>query len=158
MRTGVSILEVVLGAIILGLSGVVVLELVRSNTVSLEITEVEAVARGLGGDAMERFSRRSSFDTPTMTKLLKQMQGQPVAWKDVFTQDPSLSYKLPADDISKLLDLYDVRLRVEFKAATQSSLGDKPRMRVLSVEVSWNDPRHGTASELKKVEYAALVP
>lgn len=159
-RRGISMIEVVLGAIILGLSGVTVMELVRSNTVNLQITEVEAVSRGLAADCLERFSRRASYSSPTMTRLLQKMQGVPLPWKDVVEGDPSLKYQLPLEDVSKLLELYDVKLQVQFKAVTHPSFGEKPRIRTLEVEVSWNDPRlHATAgSELRKVTYAALVP
>lgn len=151
-------LEVVLGAIILGLSGVTVVELVRSNTVNVQITEVEAAARGLAADCMERFSKRASYASPTMIQLLQKMQGVPQSWKDIITTDPSMGYHLPTAEVSKLLDLYDVKLQVQFKPVTHASLGDKPRIRQLEVEVSWNDPRPNAASELKKVKYAALVP
>lgn len=158
MKRGVSLIEVVLGAIILGLSGVTVLELVRSNTVNVQITEVEAVARGLAADCMERFSKRASYASPTMIQLLQKMQGVPQSWKDVVVPDPTLSYELPTADISKLLDLYDVKLQVQFKPVAHATLGEKPRLRRLEVEVSWNDPRQNGASERKLVTYAALVP
>lgn len=160
MRSGVSMIEVVLGAIILGLSGVTVMELVRSNTVNLQITEVEAAARGLAADCMERFSKRASYASPDMVKMLQKMQGIPQVWKDVITTDPTLNHQLPTEDVSKLLDLYDVKLQVQFKPVVHASLGDKPRIRKIEVEVSWNDPRlYGSSgSELKKVTYAALVP
>ena len=153
-------IEVVLGAFILGLSGVTVMELVRSNTVNVQITEVEAVARGLAADCMERYSRRASYASPTLVKNLQKMQGIPLVWKDVIASDPTMNYQLPAEDVSKLLDLYDVKLQVKFSPVTHASLGDKPRIRKLEVEVSWNDPRlYGAGgTELKKVTYAALVP
>lgn len=158
-RRGISLIEVVLGAIVLGVSGVTVMELVRANTVNLQITEVEAVARGLAADCVERFSRRASYNAPTMLKLLQKMQGVPLPWKDVVAGDPGLRHQLPLADISKLLDQYEVKLQVQFKVATHTALGDKPRLRKLEVEVSWSDPRHLSAgSELRKVTYAALVP
>ena len=158
-RRGVSFLEVVLGAIILGLSGVTILELVRSNTVNLQITEIEAVARNLAADTLERFSHRSSYATPTMMKLMKKFQGVPLPWKDVVTNDPALGYKVPLDDVGKLLDLYDVKLSVQIKANKHPSFGPKPRMRQIEVSVLWNDPRAtgNTSSELKSVTYASII-
>lgn len=159
-RSGVSLVEVVLGAVVLGLAGVTVMELVRSNTVNVQITEVEAAARGLAGDLMERFSKRSTYTSLTMTKLIAKMQGVPLGWRDVVTADPALGYQLPMDDAAKLLDLYGVKLLVQFKPVTDPAFGDNPRIRQLSVEVHWNDPRFSGAggTELKKVTYAALVP
>lgn len=159
-RIAASLVEVVLGALVLGLSGVTVMELVRSNTVNVQITEIEATARGLAGDLMERFSRRSTYTSATMTKLIAKMQGVPLGWRDVVTADPALGYQLPLDDVSKLLDLYSVKLLVQFKPVDDPSFGENPRIRQLIVEVQWNDPRfHGAGgTELKKVEYAALVP
>lgn len=159
-RRGVSLVEVVLGAIVLGLSGVTVMELVRSNTVNVQITEVEATARGLAGDVMERFSKRSTYQSATMTKLIRKMQGVPLGWRDLVTADPALAYQLPLDDVSKLLDLYAVKLSVQFKAAEHPSFGESSKLRELHVEVFWNDPRFSGAggTELKKVSYAALVP
>jgi hypothetical protein len=159
-RFAASLIEVVLGAIVLGLSGVTVMELTRSNTVNVQITEVEAIARGLAGDLMERFSRRSTYTSLTMSKLLEKMQGVPLGWRDVVDADPALSYQLPIEDVKKLLDLYTVKLLVQFKPVEDPTFGENPRIRQLIVEVQWNDPRfHGAGgTELKKVEYAALVP
>ena len=153
-------LEIVLGALILGISGVVVIELVRSNTANLELTEIEAVARGLAADLVERFSRPSSQEANGVSATTQVVVGQNAKW-DTLLSDPSFAFGFPKDKLSKILDEYDVHFEVDLKKFPHASFGDKNEMTQVSVVVKWLDlgPNAGRnpSGEYKSVNYGCLI-
>lgn len=88
---GVSLIEIVLGVMILGISGVTVLELVRSNTANLQVTEIEVIARGMGADLLERYSSPSVHDFPSEAAATRLTPGVPAKW-DIVAEDASMKY------------------------------------------------------------------
>ena len=151
--------EIVLGALILGTSGVTVLELVRGSTVNLQVTEIEAAARGMAADLLERYSLPSVNDLPAQTATVQNFLGRPLTWED-HVQDPAMGYGFPREKIGKLLDQYNVRFIVNIEKVPHATFGTAKMTRV-SVIAQWSDPlpggTRGSTSELREVSYACLV-
>lgn len=146
-------MELVLGALILGVSALAVLELMRSGTANLEITEAESAARALASDLMERLSEPPSFGTPVFGDTAERFLGVPLGWREFMQHDPSLRYGFPPGDLPKLLDLFDVRLRVtRERPFIHPTLGRRSGMEAYTVSAEWTEGEHR-----REVTYACLV-
>lgn len=162
-RAGISVMEIVLGALILGVSGVAVLELMRSSTSNLEVTEIEAVARGLAADTLERYSHQAMFDGPRFARTTERMMGVPLPWSQLVGDDPSLRYGFPREQLSQLLDLHDVRLTLKLtRPYPSASFGRAGKMSAIEVTAHWTDgpgrgASRGSTSDYKTVTYACLL-
>ena len=157
-RLGMSLMEVVIGALILGVSGVLVIELVRSSTVNLELTEIEAVARGLAADLLERYAQGSYADAASEQKATKITFGVPVKW-DAAVDDPAFRFGFPKEKLQSLLDTYQVMFTVDVKPLAHPTYGGASLSHV-SVKVQWLDQTgrsRDASSEYKSVTYACLV-
>lgn len=158
-RAGISMTEIVLGALILGTSGVTVLELVRGSTVNLQVTEIEAAARGMAADLLERYSQPSVHDLPGESANLRNFLGRPLSW-DQHVEDPATGYGFPREKVGKLLEQYGVRFIVNIERIPHASFGNAKMTRV-TVTAQWSDPIPGgarvTGSEIREVTYACLV-
>lgn len=159
-RRGVSMLEIVIGALVLGISGVVVIELIRSNTTNLQLTEIEAVSRGLAADLLERYSRPTVNDQSGVGASAQAAMGVPAKW-DTLLADPAFNHGFPKDKLSKILEEYGVMFNVERKNYTHASYGAKNDMVHVSVTVKWLDLGPGgarnAAGEYKSVTYGCLI-
>jgi hypothetical protein len=159
-RKGISMTEIVLGALILGTSGVTVLELVRGSTVNLQVTEVEAAARGMAADLLERYSRPSVYDAPGESANLTNFLGRPLSW-DQHLEDPATGYGFPRENIGKLLDQYQARFTIGIDRVQHPTFGNNAMMTKVSVTAEWNDPipggARGSTSDLRAVTYACLI-
>jgi type II secretory pathway pseudopilin PulG len=160
-RRALSLLEVVIGALILGISGVIVLELIRSSTVSTQVTEVEAVARGLAADVLERFSAEARGSGTAAGKVTESMTGVPLAWRDLVDDDGPLRYGFPRAELEKLLDFHDVRVILKGTANYDHPSFDTGfAMKALEVTVQWSDPIAPGAAptrDVRTVSYACLL-
>ena len=159
-RRGVSLMEIVIGALILGISGVTVIELVRANTVNLQLTEIEAVARGLAADLVERYSLPSVHDLPGVGANTTVVLGAPAKW-DTLLGDPAFNHGFPKVKLSKILEEYGVMFTVDLKKFPHATYGPRNELTHVSVKVQWLDlgPSAGrnTSGEYKSVTYGCLV-
>lgn len=151
--------EVVIGALSLGFSGVTVMELVRGSTANLQVTEVEAAARGMAADLLERYSRPSIYDVPGESANLRNFLGRPLTW-DQHLEDPATGYGFPRERIGKLLDQFQVRFVVDIVRFPHPSFNGAQMTKVI-VTAQWPEPIAGvvrsSSSELREVTYACLV-
>lgn len=159
-RFGVSLIEIVIGSLILGISGVTVFELVRSNTANLAVTEIEVIARGMGADLLERYARPSVHDFPAEQASTRMALGVPADW-DVALEDASLKYGFRREKLQSLLTQYQVKFTVDIQPKPHASFGDKRRMSHISVAVKWLDVSpsgvRNAASEYKEVSFDCLA-
>lgn len=159
-RAGVSLIEIVIGALILGISGVTVIELVRSNTVNLQLTEIQSVARGLAADLVERFSQPSVHDLPGVQRNTSVVLGARARW-DLLLGDPAFNHGFPKDQLSKILEEYGVMFTVDIKPFPHGTFGPRNQMTHVSVTVHWQDlgpnAARNPSGDYKSVTYGCLV-
>jgi hypothetical protein len=153
-RRALSLAEVVIAALIVGVSAIPVLELVRSGTSQLEVSEIEAAARQLGSDVLERVAGPSFGADKGLTDAFKKLLETDVRWSDVIKADASLGKEFPPEGLSSLLDLHDTRLRLKIESPyDHPDLGPAKKLEAYTVTVSWND-RNGIK---KEVTFARLI-
>jgi hypothetical protein len=153
-RRALSLVEVLLGAFIIGVSALPILELMRSGTESLEITETEAAARQLGADLLRRLAGpRTDLDLGLSKNLENDLKARPTRWEQMLEEDPALKHGFPADALKGLLDNANVRLSLEVIAPYPHEALGKAPAQALIVTVFWTD-RNGRD---KKVKLARLV-
>lgn len=159
-RRAVSLLEIVLGALILGISGVTVLELVRSNTANLQLTEIEVIARGMGADLLERYARPSVHDFPSEQPATRIALGVPTKW-DLVVEDPSMKYGFRREELASLLTQYDLTFTVDIKPREHASFGTGRRLTHVSVVARWLDispsGQRSASGDYKEVTFDCLV-
>jgi hypothetical protein len=152
-RRGLSLVEALIAAVIIGVSAISILELIRSGTASLEVTEAEAAARQLGADVLRRVcGPRLGPDTGTTEKLTK-LLATPARWSHVLEGDPALAHGFPTEKLKSLLDSADVRLALEIQPAKQPALNGAPHVKTVVVTVFYTDRN----ARSKKVNFARLV-
>src|SRR5260370_453394 len=89
-KTGLSLIEILIGAVIIGVSAVPVLELVRSGTSQLEVSEIEAAPRQLGADVLERVAGPPLIHDKGLSEALLMLKEKPGRWEQVIQADPPL--------------------------------------------------------------------
>lgn len=153
-RRGLTLIEVLIAAMIIGVSAIPVLELVRSGTSQLEVSEIEAAARQLGSDLLERVAGPSFGTDKGLTDAFKKLLATDVRWSDVWKADDSLKKAFPTEGLPALLDLHDVRLRLEVQSPyDHPDLGTAKALEAYIVTVSWTDRN----DQRKEVAFARLV-
>lgn len=159
-RQGVSLIEIVIGAMILAVSGVTVLELMRSSTANLQVTEVEVIARGMGADLLERYSRPSVHDFPAEQANTRTALGVPAKW-DVVMDDASLKYGFQKEKLQSLLDQFEVTFTIDVQKKAHPTLGRNRKLTHVSVVAKWIDATPSGArnpsGEFKEVTFDCLV-
>lgn len=153
-RNGLSLVEVLIAAFIVGVSAIPVLELVRSGTSQLEISEIEVAARQVGADLLERVAGPSLGEDKGLTPAFRLLLSQPVAWSQVLAADESLDNPLQSKEIAALLDKHDTRVQLTVQEPFDHPVsGTARKLASYSVTVSWT----GTADAARKVTFARLV-
>lgn len=109
-RRAVSLAEVALAAGILAVSVIPVIELIRSNIVALEITQVESVARSLGADVLERLCGPHLFGGDTFQSAVF---GADTPWDLVVLPEPTLARGLPVEHLKALLARHRLTVRID---------------------------------------------
>jgi hypothetical protein len=137
---GLSLVELVIAALVLGVSGVVVLELIRSSTVHLQLTEAEVAARGFAADVMERYGGPPHFVAQAASKTTTGLFKAEVGWDDLLSNDPWLREGFPREAVAPLLDKALVRLQMKREPAPpHPALGTPEGLILVTVTVSWID-------------------
>ena len=153
-RAGLSVTEVVLAALVIGVSAIPVLELMRGSTANLEVNQIDAVARGIAADVLERISGPPNFNDAMMGKAIDNAMGAPAAWDTILKEDPSLARGFPTAELAKLLDQYEVKLQLKVhKPSDHSTTYDLADMKCCEVRVTWKDRE----DRAKEVTFARLV-
>ena len=153
-RRALSLVEVVIAAMIIGVSAIPVLELVRSGTSRLEVTEIEVAARQVGSDLLERVAGHPLGQDKGLSEQFKNLLDQEFRWSQVLEKDTSLKKNFPADALNPLLEQHDVRVKLEIKSPWEHpSQGKVDGLEAVSVTVSWTDRN----DERKKVTLARVV-
>ena len=153
-RGGLSLVEVLIGALIIGASALPVLELIRSGSAGLEITEIEAAARQLGADVLERVAGPRVGTDRGLSESFKKLKGTRMPWEAVIKGDPALARDFPFDGLRSLLDLHDVRLELTIQSPYEHPvLGPAKDLEAYVVKVTWKDQH----DEPKEVTCARLV-
>lgn len=151
-KRGLSLVEALIGAVIIGVSALPILELIRSGTASLEVTEAEAAARQLGADLLRRVCGPRLGPETGITPAFRNLLGQPARWSDVVKADAALGHGYPSGALASLLDTADVRLSLAVKPFTHAALGGASVESVV-VTVSYTDQ----SDRAKQVKFARLV-
>ena len=145
---------------ILGISGVTVLELVRSNTANLQVTEIEVIARGMGADLLERYSSPSVHDFPSEAAATRLTLGVPAKW-DIVAEDASMKYGFQREKMEAMLTQYDVSFTVDIKPREHATFGPRRKMSHVSVVAKWLDispsGQRNPAGEYKEVSFDCLA-
>ena len=152
-RRGLSLVEALIGALIIGVSAISILELIRSGTSSLEVTEVEAAARQLGADVLRRVSGPRLGPESGITPAFRTLMGQPARWSDVLAADAALARGFPSTALAGLLDTADVRLSLAIKPLVHPALGGATNVESVEVTVHFTDRNDNR----KRVKLARLV-
>lgn len=152
-RRALSLVEVLIGAVIIGVSAIPVLELVRSGTSRLEVTEIEVAARQVGSDLLERVAGPGLGVDKGLTDAFKALINQQFSWSQLLKEDKSLARAFPAAALNPLLELADVRVRLQVESPFEHpTLGKLEDLEAYSVTVTWND-----RDVRKQVTFARLV-
>jgi hypothetical protein len=153
--SGLTLVEVVLAALIIGGSGVIVMDLVRATTVATEITEVDALARGVAADVLERFAGAPSGVGEELERATELMIGTEQSWEVMLTQDRALALGFPKQALKPILDTADVRITIERQHPYKKpEYGDDEDSVAWTVTARWTDP---VTQQRKGVTYARLV-
>lgn len=152
-RGGLSLIEVLIGALIIGVSVLSILEMIRSGTSSLEVTEADAAARQMGADLLRRVCGPRLGPDTGITDAFRLLLGTPARWKDVLAGDPALAQGFPSTGLASLLDAADVRLSLDITPNTHEALGRARGVESVVVTVQFVDRNE----RLKKVKFARLV-
>lgn len=153
MRRGLSVVEIVLAALVIGFSALPVLELLRSSTVSLQVNEVDAAARGLAADVLERLSGPLNYQDPLVGRVIQDATGVPTDWQLIFGDDRSLAHGFPKPQVAKLLDQARALLLIKMHKASEHGAANLAGMTCYEVHVLWYDQQE----RLKEVAFARLV-
>lgn len=145
--------EALIGALIIGISAISILELMRSSTASLEVTETEAAARQLGADLLRRVCGPRLGPETGITPAFKLLLGQPARWSDVVAADAALAHGFPSAALAGLLDTADVRLSLSVKPFTHAALAGAKDLESVEVTVQFVDRN----DRGKLVKFARLV-
>jgi hypothetical protein len=149
-----SLLEVMLAALVVGVSAIAVADVVRTGTATVEVTEVEVAARRLAADVLERYSGAPVGKDREVGDVTQILGGAPAAWEDLIADDPSLARGFPRDAIRRVLAQARVRvLREVVSPFTHPSLGPTAGLELHKVTVTWND----RFDRPRQVELARLV-
>lgn len=152
-RRGLSLVEVLIGAFIIGISALPILELIRSSTSALEVTEVEVAARQFGADVLERVAG-PRVGPDRGLEALRILMESPISWTELVKKDPTLAKSFPVYALGSLLETADVRVfLVEKESYPHPAIGDGDELSAYRVTVSWTD-RH---DRRKKVTLARFV-
>src|SRR5207244_2003348 len=130
-----------------------VLELMRSSTVSLEVTEVEIAARSLGADVLERFAGQPVVKGDGMMKLARIGLGAPVPWDQIVNEDDWLKHGYPVDKLRPLLDNANVKIELDAGPSKHARFAGTRGMDLYQVRVTWTD-RNDT---VKEAVFARLI-
>lgn len=149
-----SLVEVLIAVVIIGLSTLPVIELVRSGTARLEVTEIEAAARQLGADVIERLAGPRLGEDRGLAPAFAAMKKTRVRWSVVVEADDALKHGYPAKELAALLDLHDVGLALDERDPFEHpAIGPSRDLVAYVVTVDWADAN----DERKKVTFARLV-
>ena len=152
--TGLTVMEVVLGALIVGCAAIPVLELIRSSTVALEITEIETAARGLGADVLESIAEADASPRSPLPGTGDSMMGVERRWDEVVDESPSLRKAFPKSDLSSLFDTAEVKVAVTKESpCAHPAVAGGPGLDWYEVTVSWR----GHDGQRKGVTLGRLV-
>lgn len=135
---GLSLLEIIFGAMIIGLSALPVLELLRSSTVSLQVTETEAAARALAADVLERFASPVHGASREVSRVTSHMLGVPLPWQQIIREDPFLSYGFPKK-LEPLLEQSDLKIMLSVKTVSHPALAPSTGVEWYTVTASFKD-------------------
>lgn len=150
--------EMVLAAFVIGVTGVVVMQAVRQSTAHVAVTRVEALARGLAGDVLERLAGPPSSTGPVLTRVIEQMLDQPQPWQVLIDQDASLSHGFPRHELEKLLEPADVKILIHREAFRHPTLTETEDLFLYRVSANWvDDVGPGSEARRKEVTFARLV-
>jgi hypothetical protein len=145
--------EALIAAMIIGVSALSILELIRSGTASLEVTEAEAAARQLGADVLRRVCGPRLGRETGITDKLVPLLAKPARWNQVLEGDPALAHGFPTAELKSLLDSADVRLSLDIQPAKHAALNGAPGVKTVVVTVHYTDRN----ARNKKVNLARLV-
>ena len=152
MRRGLSLVEALIAAMIIGVSALTILEAIRSGTRQLAVTEAEAAARQLGADLLRRVAGPRLGPDTGVSDNLRHVLAQPARWSLVLQEDAALAQGFPRDALAPLLDEVGVRLQLTIAPCTDPGVGDAPVDSAV-VTVYWADRNE----RQKKVTLARLL-
>ena len=180
-RPAFTLIEIVVAAMVIGSSALMIIELIRSSTASLEVTEYEAAVRTLASDVMTRLTgpkqlpydpfllQKASNGAPQPTTFVN----APVPYETFLKGDPALNINYPAE-LKKLLDITEAKVRVHFESPWQGTgtgdtaypnlgqelyQGTPPAtftgVELYTVSVEFIEPRNKEQKEVKLVRLVA---
>jgi hypothetical protein len=134
-RRALSLVEVVLGALVISVSAIPVIELIRASTASLEVTEIEAAARALGADTLERLAGPAVFGHRLWPAVADNAE---VPAQVMLESDPVLARGYPRETLGPLLARHHTTLSVSLERdLSHPAWGDRKGMDRYRVRVRW---------------------
>lgn len=141
MRRGLGLTEIVLAAFVIGVSALPVLELIRSSTSSLEVTEAEVAARSLAADVLEQIAARTVDGSSSLDVVSSKFKGVPRAWDVVLDQNAALREHFPRAELAPILNLVQARVTVDWdEPYGHPALGTGSDLTLYKVTVAWQAP------------------
>jgi hypothetical protein len=149
-----SLAEAVIAALVIGVSALPILELLRSGTATLEITEEASAAHRLGADILETISGRTGGGQPSLDEALAPFLGTPTPWDLVLAADPALAVGFPADRQGPILSRCQAKVKIEVQSPyVHVALGPGQGVKLYRVTVLWLDH----ADQAREVVLARIV-
>jgi hypothetical protein len=139
---GLSLTEIVVGALIIGLSALPILELSRSSTVHLQVSHTEAVARAVAADVLERFASPVHGEGRQVGTITQSVLGAPAPWQQIIKADPYLSYRFPRK-LESVLENSQVKISLDVKTVSHPALAPSTGVQWYTVTVSFKDRYEG---------------
>lgn len=99
-RPAFSLAEIAIAALIIGVSAIPVIELLRATTATFEVNEIEACARALAADVMERFSGAPALRPAEIPQKYLKTE---LPFDQLIIADPTLSRGYPMGTLEPLL-------------------------------------------------------
>ena len=153
-RPGISLIEVVIAILIIGSSALPILELIRSSTASLGLSETEVAVRGFAADVLNRFAGPPIVGTdPLVAPATKALLSAPVPADVLMSSDPYLARGVDRALLEPLLKRASCTVKLTIARPTDPALRTQPGLSVFNLTAAWVDP----GGRRKEISLAMLV-
>lgn len=154
MRSGVSIAEVVIAALIIGSSAIPIMELIRSSTASLSMSETEVAVRGFATDVLNRFAGPPvAGSAPLLAPETRALLQAPVPADVLLASDPYLARGVPRAEIEPLLKRAGCTIKLTIGKPQDAALTAQPGLDTFHLTAAWVD----YGGRRKEITLAMLV-
>jgi hypothetical protein len=150
---GVSVIEIAVAAMVLGCSGVPVLELIRSSTTLVSMSETEVAVRGFATDVLQRFAGPPHAGGPLVAPGTEHLLARPIPADLLIAADPYLARGLAGRELESLLRLAEATVSLAVVPPRDPALAAADGLDCIVLTVAWTNP----GERRKEVTLASLV-